>query len=100
MKTLAAFLVVAMATCAFGQQNDIPKEAPPTVEPEVFPIFPWDQIQPTTQAYREAKECGLNLVGFVHPENLDLVRQAGMKGFVSDPAIKIRGDAKDGSSGM
>jgi hypothetical protein len=31
------------------------------------------------------KDCGLNLAGFVYPEDLDLVHQAGLKAFVYDP---------------
>lgn len=72
--------------------------APPAIDvrdrrvaPEDFVIFPWDRLPPARENYLEAYECGFNVAGFVPAEALDLVAAAGLKGFVSDPLIEIRG---------
>ena len=99
----AMCLLLAVVNCPTrvqGQSDDIPDQAPPLAPPEQFPVFPWDVIKPTKAAYQEAKACGFNLAGFVHVEDLDTVRDAGLKCFVSDPSINIRGTAADGSSGL
>ena len=99
----AACLLLTALNCpawALGQTADTPDQPPPLVSPEQFPVFPWDTIKPTKAAYEEARECGFNLAGFVHVEDLDTVHDAGLKGFVSDPSINIRGTAADGSSGL
>ncbi len=95
--TLAAWISPA---AALAQSDDIPDESPPLVAPEQFPVFPWDVIKPSKAAYEEARACGFNLAGFVHVEDLDKVRDAGLKCFVSDPSIQVRGTAADGSAGL
>lgn len=78
-----------LAGRAMGQPMDI-TPLPAEVTAEEFPIFPWDTLPNTRAAYEEAKECGFNLVGFVSPENLDLVAATGMKGFVRDSSVEAR----------
>jgi hypothetical protein len=85
----AAFLVSALP--AFAQPKSQIVEEIDLAPPEVFPIFPWDILPAKQAAFEEARQCGFNLAGFVQPENLDLVAAAGMKCFVSDPSIEIRG---------
>jgi hypothetical protein len=91
-----ALTCTAIALCAlsaFAQpESQIVDKIDFLVEPDVFPIFPWDILPAKESAYEEAKECGFNLAGFVHPENLDLVAKAKMKCFVSDESIAIRGE--------
>src|SRR5690348_5360973 len=71
--------VLASSRGAAAQQNDAATQPVPAPAPEAFAIFPWDQIKPTVEAFKEAKECGFNLAGFVHAEDLDKVSEAGMK---------------------
>ena len=71
--------------------------APPgdfQVGPETFPIFPWDRLQGSKSACEEAKACGFNLAGFAGVGELDAVAAAGMKCFVTDTSIEIRGAEK------
>jgi len=89
---ICALLCAASASSA--QANSTPDSAATAPAPESFAIFPWDRMKPSVEAYRGAKECGFNLAGFVRPENLDMVKEAGLKCFVSDPAIKIRENEK------
>jgi hypothetical protein len=88
---------VVAAQAARAQQNDSPNAPTARVAPETFAIFPWDTLKSSPEAYQDAKECGFNLAGFAHAEDLDAIAAAGLQCFVSDPAIKIRGaeDASD-----
>jgi hypothetical protein len=90
IRIILYFLVANLATVALAQQSDI-ADTDARVTPEEFPIFPWDILKPDKAVYEEAKACGFNLAGFVHPPDLDLVAAAGMKCFVSDPSIHVRG---------
>jgi hypothetical protein len=67
----------------------------PMLEPEEFPILPWGWTPGDLDALREIRACGFNLAGFVAPGHLDLVREAGLKGIVSDGSIQV-GDAESG----
>lgn len=93
---LLLWLTISLAPPVAGQP------VPPTVQdpdarvaPETFAIFPWDRLPGDRAAYAEARECGFNLAGFVLPENLDAVHAAGLKAFVTDPRILIRGGGED-----
>jgi hypothetical protein len=89
-RIVLGLLLGNLATVALAQQSDI-ADSDTRVSPEEFPIFPWDILKPDKAVYEEAKACGFNLAGFVHPADLDLVAAAGMKCFVSDPSIHVRG---------
>ena len=65
------------------------------LEPEAFAILPWGWTPGDPDALREIRTCGFNLAGFVAPGHLDLVREAGLKGIVSDSSIQV-GDAEAG----
>lgn len=47
-----------------------------------FAILPWDWPIGDQETFNQMRECGFNLAGFVAPEHLDLVKQAGLKGIV------------------
>jgi hypothetical protein len=94
---LGLCVVLGLSGTAAGAQESEVSDAPAAAPaPEAFAIFPWDILKPSPEAYRGAKECGFNLAGFVHAEDLDMVRDAGLKCFVVDPRIKIRGNEKAG----
>jgi len=63
------------------------------LKPEEFAILPWSWMEGNKSAFREIRECGFNLAGFVKPENLEKVREAGLKAIVSDPRTHV-GDAE------
>lgn len=92
----AGVLLAVTAASAVAQvpMSQIVDDSDAMVPPEEFVVFPWDFLPATKEQYEGAKACGMNLAGFVLPENLDVVKAAGMKCWVSDPAIKIRGNEK------
>jgi hypothetical protein len=61
------------------------------VSPEQFVLFPWDRLPGGKGKFSEAYECGFNVAGFVPAELLDEATSAGLKAFVTDPLIEIRG---------
>ncbi len=89
-----AFLLALLLSFAAIAQTLPVEAAHAPVEPETFPIFPWDILKATKESYAQAKECGFNLAGFVNADNLDLVQSAGLKCFVSSASIKIRDNEK------
>ncbi|MGI8907597.1 MAG: hypothetical protein ACR2IE_14025 [Candidatus Sumerlaeaceae bacterium] len=66
------------------------------VTPEEFAILPWGTTHGEVSTYREIRECGFNLAGFVHPEKLDAVHAAGLKAIVIDDSIHVG----DGMAGL
>lgn len=101
MKVISGLRVVGvlLAVAAGNAMGQVPltqivDDAKAMVGPEEFAVFPWDFLPATKESYEGAKECGMNLAGFVLPGDLDKVQAAGMKCWVSDPAIKIRGNEK------
>jgi hypothetical protein len=57
------------------------------VNPKDFAILPWDFPSGDLEMYRQIRACGFNLAGFVPPEQLDLVQEAGLKALVFDRSI-------------
>jgi len=49
-----------------------------------FPIMAWGSTPGDLGVLQEMAECGLNVAGFVAPEHLDVVEQAGLRAFVMD----------------
>src|SRR5690349_4127749 len=95
LRVAGALLAMAAASSvAQVPQTQIVDDSKAMVAPEEFAVFPWDFLPATKESFEGAKACGMNLAGFVLPENLDVVQSAGMKCWVSDPAIKIRGNEK------
>ena len=68
-------------------------EDAPMLQPEEFAILPWGFTPANPDVLREIRECGFNLAGFVAPEHLDLVSEAGLKCIVSDGSTHV-GDAE------
>ena len=58
-----------------------------------FAVLPWDWPAGGQEMFDQIRDCGFNLAGFVKPEHLDQVRQAGLAGIVSDPSTHV-GDAE------
>ena len=54
------------------------------VDQDFFPILAWGGAPGDLKTLQEMAECGITVAGFVTPENLDLVEQAGLKAFVRD----------------
>lgn len=51
---------------------------------ERFPIMAWGSAPGNLDVLREMAECRINIAGFVSPEHLDAVEEAGLKAFVMD----------------
>lgn len=84
MRNLLILLIVAAGagewTAALAQ--DV--ASPPRLTPEQFVILPWGETPGNLEALQTVYDCGFNLAGFVKPEFLDLVKQAGLKCIVLD----------------
>lgn len=53
----------------------------------VFPLMAWNWARSDAAAFREMRECGLTVAGFVSPRDLDLCHAAGLKAIVHDPRV-------------
>lgn len=82
-------LALLVAAPGLAQEEDA------TVAPEDSVILPWGWTPGDLQQLEWIRECGFNLAGFVAPDDLDLVQQAGLRAFVSDPSTHV-GDAEAG----
>ncbi len=71
----------------------------PRVGAEVFPIMAWGSSPSTPQELKLMQEAGLNLTGFCKAADLDAVRDAGLRCFVSDEAIHKLVAANGGTDG-
>lgn len=52
-----------------------------------FPIMAWNHAPSDPAVLKKMRECGLTVVGFASPAQLDLVHAAGMKAIVSDARV-------------
>lgn len=66
---------------------DTTKTETTRLKPSEFAIFPWGGTDGDLSVFKDEWDCGFNLAGFVKPEDLDKVSQAGLQGFVYDRAI-------------
>lgn len=66
-----------------------PKPADRRIAPEEFAILPWGMSDGDEALYREIRDCGFNLAGFVRPDKLDLVHAAGLKAIVHDASVHV-----------
>lgn len=62
----------------------IPVMAISAIDEDFFPILAWGGTPGDPDVLKEMADCGINVVGFISPQNLDMVHQAGLKAFVSD----------------
>jgi hypothetical protein len=69
-----------------------PKSSLPLVSPRDFVILPWSWVPAEPEILEGIRECGFNLAGFVKPDGLDAVHQAGLQCIVSDPQCHAYGD--------
>lgn len=51
---------------------------------EVFPLMAWNWARPDEAAFREMRECGLTVAGFVAPKDLEVCAAAGLKAIIAD----------------
>lgn len=70
---VAATLVVTVAARAVADDRPF------------FPILIWDSVPNDPAVIRDIAQCGITVCGFVTPNELPLIRQAGMKAIVQDP---------------
>ncbi|MCC6728317.1 MAG: hypothetical protein IT208_03160 [Chthonomonadales bacterium] len=90
---LVAIAAMLALCCAAAGAQPAGKDA--RVRPEDFAILPWGWTPGDAATLAEIRACGFNLAGFVAPESLDLVRDAGLKGIVSEASTHV-GDAEAG----
>ena len=58
-----------------------------------FPILPWGCTPGDRKSLESISECGFNLAGFVKPQALDAVAEAGLKAFVIDETTHVSDEA-------
>jgi hypothetical protein len=76
-RQLIAALLLSLGATALAEDH------PPRVAPEDFAILAWSWIPGDVEVLREIRECGFNIAGFVAPEHLDAVSEAGLQAIVS-----------------
>jgi hypothetical protein len=50
-----------------------------------FPLMAWNSVPSDAATFKQMRQCGLTVAGFVSPQELDLCQAAGLKAIVSDP---------------
>ena len=60
-----------------------------TLTPDEFAILPWGNTPGEPAVLEEIRQCGFNLAGFVHPNDLNKVAMAGLQAIVSDESIHV-----------
>ena len=96
LSMIAAGLIGCMAASSQASSENFPMMVPLTMlEPDEFPILPWGETPGDLDALKELRACGFNLAGFVGPDDLDLVSEAGLKGLVFHSSARV--DENDGS---
>ena len=81
-------LVASLAATAAATTGD-----KPMLKPSEFAILPWGTTEGDLDVFKDIRECGFNLAGFVRPENLDLVSKADLQCLVIDGTTHV-GDAE------
>ena len=51
----------------------------PMLKPSEFAILPWDDVPDDVDALKDIRDCGFNLAGFAHAEDLDAISKAGLQ---------------------
>lgn len=67
-----------LALCCHGARVSA-QEGITMLKPDEFAILPWSSTPGDEAALKGIRECGFNLAGFVSPNDLDKVSQAGLK---------------------
>jgi len=90
LAALTWIILVCLVSLHTATLSQVPEDSS-MLSPEEFVILPWGWTSGDADAIRQIRECGFNLAGFVAPEHLDYVSEAGLKCIVSDeepvPAI-------------
>jgi hypothetical protein len=68
---------------AFSQQF----ASPLPVSPHEFAVMPWDRVSSVAEVLQGIKDAGMNMAGFCRPEDVDLVRAAGLTCILEDPKL-------------
>lgn len=77
-------LPITLLASTFALAADVPRLAP-----EDFPILPWGGTPGDRAVLEEIRACGFNLAGFVAPDDVPAVAEAGLKCIVSDRSLHI-----------
>jgi len=77
------------------QQPATKRKAARSISPSVFAILPWGSTPGDPELLEGIRDCGFNLAGFVSPDALDAVAQAGLMAFVRTPETHVAGDNLD-----
>jgi len=85
MKLSVILLLVLMLSIV----SSVIAEEMSMISPEEFAILPWGGTPPDPEMLTGIRECGFNLAGFVSPDGLDQVREAGLKCLVRDPSVHV-----------
>lgn len=64
-------------------------EEVPLLKPEEFAVLPWGWTPGDAPTLESIRACGFNLAGFVAPEHLDAVANAGLQCIVSDSETHV-----------
>jgi len=72
LMALAASLISIQATTIIAVEK-------PMLRPSDFAIIPWDDVPDDVDVLKDIRECGFNLAGFAHAEDLDTVSKAGLQ---------------------
>jgi hypothetical protein len=51
----------------------------PMLKPSDFAIMPWDDVPDDMAALKDIRDCGFNLAGFAHAEDLDTISKVGLQ---------------------
>ncbi len=63
------------------------------LKPSEFTILPWGTTSGDLETFQTIKDCGFNLAGFVWPDKIELVKQAGLQCLVIESSTHV-GDAE------
>ncbi|MBN2312191.1 MAG: hypothetical protein JXR94_24645 [Candidatus Hydrogenedentes bacterium] len=85
----ARTLAAAGLAAALGAGGAWTQEPPPAEDlpPEDFVIMPWGGSPSDPDTLREIRACGFNLAGFITPDGVEAVAQAGLKCIVIDGRV-------------
>lgn len=70
--TAILILIIASAMIAATVEK-------PMLKPSDFAIMPWDDVPNDVNVIKDIRDCGFNLAGFAHAEDLDAISKAGLQ---------------------
>lgn len=84
--TLVVFAAVLAGTATAATEVKM-------LKPSEFTILPWGTTGGDLETFQTIKDCGFNLAGFVWPDKIELVKQAGLQCLVIESSTHV-GDAE------